>query len=280
MPSPYIILGTITTNTVDGNGVHWIQGLIVGMGATGGTLSPVQKPRAAGAWAGDSYAKGRSFVINGTVAAPTALLAQQALDSLNVAATLAPTPLVLVQDIGSRTYMARRDGEVLPTWINTLSFQWSVQFFAPDPRTFSTVLTQVTNESATSGGFILPFTVPLTITSTIVSGLITMTNLGNESGPVILRIDGPAHGPIVTHTSPSGAVQVFALVGLNLVAGEYLVIDMERRTVIANGTASRNGYVSSRGWSQFEPGVNSWQFTASSADAAAALTVTATPSFK
>ena len=275
----YAVIGGLTLSYVEDSSVTWTMQSISGWGAPRGTLTPIQKPRQAGAWAGDSFSAGRSIVIAGTVYAPTPALALDALDRLVVAASLAATVLTVVESGRSRFMSVRRDGDVIETWLNQQAFTYSVQFFAPDPRKFGTALTASTGEFSTTGGLTVPFTVPFTINSTISSGLITLTNPGNEVGPVVARVDGPCRGLIITHTGSSGS-QVFSMTGLNLVAGEWLVIDMEKRTVLGNGTASRSGFITSRVWSGFDVGVNTCAFSAVSFDAGALLTITATPANK
>jgi hypothetical protein len=58
-------------------------------------------------------------------------------------------------------------------------------------------------------------------------------------------------------------------------AGEFLIVNMDAQTALANGQTTRAGYITSRGWSGFDPGANTWSFTAASFDASAQLTVTA-----
>jgi hypothetical protein len=83
---------------------------------------------------------------------------------------------------------------------------------------------------------------------------------------------------VVTHAG-SGKALVFSS-SLVLGAGEWIDVDMEAQTVLANGQSSRAGYITSRGWSGFEPGHNTWSFTAIGYDAASKLTVSATPAWQ
>jgi hypothetical protein len=121
-------------------------------------------------------------------------------------------------------------------------------------------------------------TIPFTIDSTVVSGQVSLTNPGNVNGPVSLRIDGPVTGPVVTHVG-SGRALVFST-SLTLGAGEFVTVDMERREVLAQGQSSRNGWVTGRGWSAFEPGSNTWSFSALAHDPGALLSVTASPAWE
>jgi hypothetical protein len=130
--------------------------------------------------------------------------------------------------------------------------------------------------TASWGGLTIPFTIP----STVVAGQINLTNPGNESGPVVLRIDGPCTGPIITHTSSTTTNALVFSSNLSLGTGEFLLVDMDKHTALANGQTTRAGYITSRGWSLFDPGANTWAFTASTYNSGSLLTVTASPAWK
>jgi hypothetical protein len=122
------------------------------------------------------------------------------------------------------------------------------------------------------------FTIPFTIDATTVTGQVSLNNPGNEYGPVTLRVDGPCVGPVITHVS-SGAQLVFSS-SLVLGVGEFLLIDSEKRTALANGQASRAGYITSRGWPSFQPGQNTFSFTAAEYRAGSMLTVSGLPAWR
>ena len=276
----YPQIGALNLNAVDEFGVQWITDRdgVQGWGAPQGTLAPVQRTRQAGAWGGISYSKARSMVLKGTAIAPTPGLASDALDRLNDACSLDDTVLTVVESGRARWCTVRRDGDVIPAWLSDVAFTWSVQVVALDPRKFADELTASTNLPSSSGGLTVPFTVPFSVNAVTNSGQVSLENVGNEAGPVVLRIDGPCTGPVITHVG-SGLALVFAS-SLVLGAGEWLTVDMEARSVMANDQASRSGYVISRGWSNFTPGQNTWAFTAAAYDWAARLTVSATPAWK
>jgi len=270
-------IGPLNLYSVDDFGVTWIldENGVVGWGAPPGTLAPTQKPRQPGAWAGLSYAQARPMTMAGTCIAPTAALASLAKDRLIDACSLDDTTLTVFEGERSRWCTVRRDGPVLdPQWIGTAAFTWSIQVVAVDPRKLGTPLTGSTALPSSSGGFFFPHTFPFSIDSTVVSGQINLVNPGNETGPVTMRIDGPCTGPVITHVG-SGLQLVFSA-SLTLGAGEFLIVDMEGHTALAQGQANRSNWITSRGWSGFEPGNNTWAFTAASG-ASGLLTVTATP---
>lgn len=121
-------------------------------------------------------------------------------------------------------------------------------------------------------------TVPFQINATTVTGQVNLNNPGNESGPVVLRIDGPCTGPVVTHVSTGNAL-VFSS-SLVLQDNEFLLIDMDARTALANGQANRADYITSRGWSSFDPGDNTWAFSAARYNSESQLSVAAVPAWR
>lgn len=272
--------GSVTLNAVDADGTVWRlnQDGLTGWGTPASTITPVQKPRQAGAWAGDSFDTPRVVTAAGTIRAVTPALLNAAISRLEAAVTNADFTLTIAELGIPRWVTARKQGETLTPKVTNLIANYSIQVVAVDPRRFGTEMVGSTHLPMTSGGLTVPFTIPFTIDSTVVSGQVNLTNPSPATapvGPVRLRIDGPCTGPVVTHVS-SGLSLTFAA-SLVLGAGEWLDIDMEKRTALANGTASRNGYITSRGWSGFDPGDNTWAFSAAAYDAGSLLTVTATP---
>lgn len=274
-PSSSLTIGPQILSGVDEFGVQWITETVDGWeGSPASTLSVTQKPRGAGGWAGLAYLGSRSMAMAGRAFAPDAAALSAAIDRLNAACAPFDTELTVMESGRERWCMVRRAGDVIPVTTD-LSATWSIQVVAPDPRKFSAPLTASTGLPSTTGGLTVPLTVPFSIAATTVSGQVSLTNPGNESGPVVLRIDGPCTGPVITHVG-SGLSLVFAS-SLVLNAGEWLTVDTEARQVLANDQASRNGYVTSRGWFSFVPGENTFTFTAAAYTSGALLTVTATP---
>lgn len=276
-----VTLAGLPLTGTDSLGVLWIldRNGVVGWGSPATTIAPVQKPRQDGAWGGLAYRKPRSIVMSGSCVAPTEGLALDALDRLSTAVSPDGATLTVVKGLSSRWATVRQDGEVLPTWAAPNSFDWSIQLVAVDPRKFAASLTGTTSLPSTTGGLTIPYTIPYAINATTVTGQVSLTNPGNASGPVLLQINGPITGPTITHVS-TGQALTFAS-SLSLAAGEFITVDMERREVLAQGqaAASRNAWVTARGWSAFDPGVNTWALSAPSY-AAGTLQVTATPAWQ
>lgn len=273
-----VTLGSLPLYGTDAEGVTWFvaRGSLDGWwGMPVSTISPQQRTRANGAWAGDAWLGARHLTLTGLIIAPTRPAAVAALDSLKAIAPTATTTLT-VEDAGvPLSATVRRVDEVLPEWVNDTSVRYSIQFVALDPRKTGPVLTATTGLPSTSGGFTFPMTFPLTITATTVAGQVALENPGTTAGKVTMRIDGPITGPVITHVN-SGRSLTFAS-SIVIPAGGWIDVDMDARTVLENGTASRSAWVTERGWSGFEPGMNVWAFSAASGSGT--LTVNGSPSW-
>lgn len=276
----YFDLGGIPFGRVDSFGVDWAIDAdgFDGWGATGSTRQSQQRVRQSGGTSGRGYAKPRPLSFMGRAYAPTPELARDALDRLNAAVSINDTLLTVYEPGLTRHMAVYRSDDVIPKWQMPTILSWAFGMQSDDWRKFGADLTGVTFLPSSTGGLTIPFTIPFTINAVQVSGQVSLFNPGNDTGPVKLRIDGPCQGPVITHVG-SGLSLVFSA-SLVLGAGEWLDIDMENQTVLANGQSSRSGYVTSRGWAGFEPGLNTWAFTAQGYDPAAKLTVIATPSWQ
>jgi len=269
-----VTIGPLALTSVEPSGVEWLLTGFKGWGAPGGTLTQTQKTRQRGAWSGRSDAQARPMVATGACFAPSADAAADALDRLIAACSLDETLLTVAEPSRSRWCMARRDGDLLPSWLGDDAFEYSVQFAADDPRKLGVPLTGSTGLPSSSGGLVVPVTVPLTINSVVTSGQVSLFNPGNETGPTLARLVGPLIGPILTHVG-SGLRLVFSA-SATIADGEFWDVDMEAHTVLAQGQANRAGWITSRQWSGFEPGNNTWSLSAASVTTGSVI-ITATP---
>lgn len=267
-----------TLNTVDANGVVWRMLELTGWGEPGTDLNPQKNVRARGTYSGDAYTLGRVVTASGMITAPTPALLNAAIDALINAVTTTAFSLTVTESGVPSTAIVKRQGETLTPKITNLTASYSIQVYADDSRKFGTALTGSTGLPSSSGGLGWPHTWPEGWGATTTPGTVTLTNPGNTTGSVLLRIDGPVGGPQVTHAG-TGQPVLFAS-SLVLGAGEFLLVDMDNHQTLANGQANRAQYITAPGWSGFDPGVNSWAFSAAAPNVAALLTVTATPAKK
>lgn len=274
-------LGTFELSATHAGGVDVILESLENWGAPASTVSVKQRPRGHGGWSSEGFHVSRRPVLAGTISAPTADLANAAFDDLVAAASLEDTTLTVVERSLTRSLTVKRSGDVTHRVSGDgRNIEWSMILLAADPRKVSTDLTGSTGLPTTSGGMTFPFEFPFTFDESVTSGRVELTNPGNAPGRVTLRIlagTGGLTGPAVTHIA-SGETLQFAT-SLTIPEGNWIDVDMDAQTVLENGQAgaTRNGWVTGRGWSSFEPGANEWAFTAESGDGT--LTVTATPSW-
>jgi hypothetical protein len=270
-----VTLGPLNLFGTDAFGVKWtLTPPLDGWGSTKPTISPVQKPRQHGAWAGNSYYGPRHLPATGLIRAPSQAALSAAIDRLNDACSLDDTTLTVAEDGRSRWCTVRREDEVLAPMLTPLIAKYSIQVIALDPRKMGAPLTGSTLLPSSSGGLVVPVVVPLTINSTVTSGQVSLFNPGNETGPVMASLVGPLIGPILTHVG-SGLRLVFSA-SATIADGEFWDVDMEGHKVLAQGQANRSGWITSRQWSGFEPGNNTWSLSAVSATTGS-VTITATP---
>jgi len=279
MGTPNLVLGGLGLGQVDPvTGVEFTTSVFEGWGGTSSTIDPKQKTRAHGAWAGNAYFTARNMLAGGLMIAPSESALDAAIDRLNDACGLDDTLLTVNEARAPRWCMARRSDVVLAAKQTDTIAKWSIQVVADDPRKFSTPITASTSLPSSSGGLTIPYTIPYSINAVQNSGQVSIFNPGNETGPVVMRLDGPCVGPVITHIG-SGLRLTFAA-SATLGLGEFWDIDMEGQSVLAQGQATRAQFITSRQWSGLEPGNNTFAFTAASYSAGALLTVTGTPADK
>lgn len=247
-------------------------------GGTAATTKRSQRARHSGSTSGSRYSGARHVALKGWIRGRNPARMLPAQDALLKACSLSDVAMTVTEWGVDRWVTVSREDEPIITRKRRDYSEYSLQVGSDDWRKFGADLSGSTFLPASSGGLTVPFTVPFTIASTVVSGQVSLVNPGNEAGPVKLRIDGPCTGPVVTHVS-TGQALVFSS-SLVLQSGEWLDVDMEAHTILANGQASRAGWVTRRGWSAFDPGANTWTFSATEYDSASKLTVTTMPAWQ
>lgn len=274
-----IAIGELLLNAIDENGSRWIVQKFDGWGSPASTAVFTQRARGHGSTASEAFYTDRVMAVEGLILTESPELLSAALDLLNASVTLEQFTMVVSETGYIRHVLAQRQGEVIVTRLNNRQARFSIQIVAKDPRKFGDLITVSTRLPSSSGGRTYPDTYPLTYTGVTETGVVRLTNTGNEQAPVWLRVDGPvpAGGWTVTHVGKKQAL-TFAS-SLSLTSGEFVTVDMDRREVLAQGQAARAGYVTSRGWFDLDPGDNDIAFSAANYSATAQLTVTTKPAW-
>lgn len=238
-----VTLGSLPLSVVDNAGVTWLNTDLKGWSSPG--LRTELQPRQAdhGAWAAPTYLDARPITITGMISAPTTSARDAAIEQLIAAASLTDTVLTVEESIPKQVTV-RRSGDVLVELLGLYGAKYSALVTAADPRRYSTTLqSRSTGLPSVTGGLTLPITLPILISTTMVSGAITLTNAGSIATRPTLTLAGPVVTPTIVAALPNGTVTQIAY-GDTLQTGDTLVIDSKTRTVVLNGTASRRLYFS------------------------------------
>jgi hypothetical protein len=147
--------------------------------------------------------------------------------------------------------------------------QATLQYDVADPRWYDAVETVLSTAAATSGGGRTYDRVyPLVYAAGGTGGNLTATNAGNFPTRPVLTITGPCTTPRVENVTAGR----YLLFDLTLGVGDFLVVDLDARTILLGGTASRySSLVSGSSWWELAPGDNLLKFT--SADSMGTLEV-------
>lgn len=274
-----VAIGDLLLNTVDANGVFWILEKLDGWGSPGSTTELTQRARGHGATSSEGFLRPRVMTLEGVIDAPTSEALSYAIDDLSAAVSLSEFRLLVAEAGRIRHADAKRQDEVLVSWLDAVTARFSIQIAAKDPRKYGDLVTASTLLPSSSGGLERPSTWPRTWTGVSNTGVLRVHNSGNTQAPVWLRIDGPipAGGWTVTHIGKNQSLTFATALALD--AGEFVTVDMERREVLAQGQSARAGYVTSRGWFSLDPGDNDIAFSAQNYSATAQLTATTKPAF-
>lgn len=212
------------------------------------SLTDVNRPAQAGAWAGPMYPQPRTLTltlgVTGTVNGIGTVTAAQY--AANVAALRAATnpaadstaesPFV-VQLAGTKLMASVRcQQRVMPTTQGYASpglDRVTLQLVATDPRRYTpTVQSASCGLASASGGLTYPITYPLSFGSSS-GGTLTIVNSGDTATPPTLTITGPGTTPAIVRQD-TGALLQF---NLTLSATDVLVVNVLDGTVTLNGAS-------------------------------------------
>jgi hypothetical protein len=135
----------------------------------------------------------------------------------------------------------------------------AVELFATDPLVYSDTENTVTIPIAgPHGGRTYDRIYDVTYSGSGSFGSSAITNNGSALAPVVIKIFGPVLNPTIRNVT-TGQSLVFTV---DLLAGDYLLIDYATRTVLLNGTADRYSYLTTPQWWGLVPGLNEIRYFA------------------
>lgn len=247
-------LAGVPIHGIDPAGVRWKTSEIDGWWAAPGSTGELsQRPYRNGGWPSEAFEQSKVLVVGGTLYASDRPTARAAVEKLMAALPLDdPKPLVVHEDGLERHALVRQGGTPIVKWTSDRSIKWDLQLEAPDGRRFSgngsgPSYSTTTYLPEVSGGLTAPFTAPFTVPGVVTSGSVTITNAGTAETPVKATMYGPLDNPVLRS---GDRVMRF---NLSLGPNDFLVVDLDARTVKLNGQATRRGRMSGS-WITVKPG--------------------------
>lgn len=232
--------------------------------------SDLERPNAHGAYPGVDYLGRRTVVLTLQLVATTPAEFDTQVQTLKDALTILPEGEYPLRFAGNtRRLYCRPRNRHIPN--NTLYPQRHaaapIEFVASDPRIYDdTETTASTALPESSGGMEFPVTFPLVFGTVTSEGTLLATNDGNFPSPLVVTFVGPVDNPSLTNVTLAKTVTF----DMSLADGDQLVVDLNERSAILNGTASRSSKLRSGSqWFDLDPGDNELRFSASTYSAAA-----------
>ncbi|MFF2522226.1 phage tail family protein [Streptomyces liangshanensis] len=238
-------LGTLPLGAVDDVGVAWFLQDLQGWDSSESRSEIQQREGDHGAWFTPVYLGERPITLGGTIIAQDRAALEEAMERARVAAGLGDT-LLVVREAVPKQALVRRSGRPILQYVTDAIGTFSLLVTAADPRRYAVEEQAAsTGLPSTSGGITPPFSLPVTLDATTVSGQITATNPGTFETRPVLRIDGPVAAPRVLALYQDGTVRQLAY-SETIAADEFLVIDVDAKSAVLNGTASRRRFLSAQ----------------------------------
>lgn len=264
-------LGSLQLGAVDSAGVAWRLQSLEGWDSSEIRAEMQQREADHGAWPAPAYLAERPITIGGLIEAPDRTALDDAMERMRAAVALTDTVLTVWESVPKRA-VVRRSGRLVMQYQSDRTATYSALVTAPDPRRYGIDLnSQQTALASSSGGLVLPMTLPVAVAATTASGSVTTLNAGKFPTRPRFIIDGPVSAPRIITVYEDGTTLELAY-SEDLNTGDQVVIDTDAHTVILNGNAGRRRFLSGP-WPEITPGMVTVQFKASAYSATARLTV-------
>nr|UVX82218.1 MAG: tail protein [Bacteriophage sp.] len=273
---------------LDDNGCEWhttfqdVSGLFDGVSSTLRT-----EPKSmSGGWYGNlPRLQGRTITVEGYIIGRCTESCVNAWNAFkSVLGTAEMLLIARLGNIGRQVRVWQSTSAPLVKWegVNILRFSLGLTSLSPYLYGLESV-SGVTGLPSSSGGMQFPYYFEETGGSlsswkwseNVVSGRVTLDNVGTAPSPVMIRVDGPVVNPKIVHVG-SGHVIAF---NVSLGSGHYATVNGVTHEILIDGTDPVRGRVVRREWSQAEPGMNGWGFNASEYSTAARMTVSFYPAY-
>lgn len=258
---------------VDSNGIAWLWHKIEGWDSPdvqGAGVIPRSGDH--GAWASPQYYAARTMTLTVTASAPTQALRDTARALLQQAVPVSDLAQLRYDEPIPKFTWVRRSGKVTEAYPTLADVTFTVGLVAPDPRKYAMAQKSLQIgllPSGVGGGMVVPFTLPVTLSSAPPPGTAVATNAGSFQTPPVVVVGGPVAGPTLANLTTG---QTVSWSSLTLNSGDLLVVDFLNRQAFVNPTtiSTSPGIPSTGGtywpadassaWWQLSPGSNQLQY--------------------
>jgi hypothetical protein len=253
-----ILLNNLLTLSADADGSHFIITNVTGLGAADIRTSSFLFSGRSGGMVTDQLYGFRTITITGKIGSNDSTAAQHRLDrtAMLEASPIGETIPVYITTFSGETYRIDCNVTDLKLEYNQrgLVSDYLLQLTAGDPYFYSTDggdeqtahLTRVTQ-----GGYITPEDLPINWATG--SAPTIVTNSGESIYLPRIEIHDQADHPVITNQTTG---EQFTL-NINMVTGDLVVIDMQKRTVTLNGSNIIGSRTSTSTWWGLQKGANS-----------------------
>lgn len=132
-----------------------------------------------------------------------------------------------------------------------------LDLLAEDFRLYSNTLKQALATKSTGGWISVPFSVPFSFVGGV-DGSVAVSHLGNVDTYPIVRFNGPLVNPRIKNDSTG----LFFQANLSIDTGQYLEVDMLKKTALLNGSLNKLSTMTSNSqWVYLKPGENIFTLT-------------------
>lgn len=236
----------------EADGVAWIFTNLQGWSAGGGVQTAFEgRPSQHGMFDAPVFRRERVITVSGACLADSRALAEGAADAL--AAVVADGRLGAFEvdnGMGSRRALVRLSDTPQIDWLDGFTFEWQLQFTAPDHRKYGEAVEDSTTLPGTmyGSGLEMPFAFPLDFGSSPITGELSFTNTGTADTEPVFRVVGPMESGFEITRLETGERQRYVAA-----VGTELVIDNAAGTVSTDGQ-DRTSFLTVRDWFTVGPG--------------------------